>query len=79
MKYEEYIKKYQHQIEEAKKFMQTHSFKSIQKFINSEEYKRSLEIIKKRNELVHKNILSEIEAMQEEILKAVYENKKQVK
>jgi len=70
MRYEDYIKKYQHQIEEARKIMQTPSFKPIQEFINSEEYKRSLEIIKKRNELVHKNILSEIELMQEEILKA---------
>lgn len=76
MRYEDYIKKYQHQIEEARKITQTPYFKHIQEFINSKEYKRSLEIIKKRNELVHKNILSEIELMQEEILKAANANKK---
>ena len=76
MKYEDYIKKYQHQIEKAREVMQTPSFKRIQEFINSEEYKRSLEIIKKRNELVHKNILLEIELMQEEILKAANADKK---
>jgi len=70
MKYEDYIRKYQHQIEEARKIMKTPSFKRIQEFINSEEYKKNLEIIKKRDKLVHKNILLEIESMQEEILKA---------
>jgi len=67
MKYEDYIKKYQHQIEEAKKTIQTPSFKDVQEFINSEEYKRNLKIIKKRNELAHKNILLEIDLMQNKL------------
>jgi len=40
MRYEDYIKKYQHQIEEARKIMQTPSFKRIEEFINSEDYKK---------------------------------------
>jgi len=65
MKYEDYIQKYKREIEEEKAML-----KNIYEFITSQEYKENLEIIKKRDEVIHKNIISEIEFIQNKILKA---------
>ena len=65
MKYEDYIQKYKREIEEEKAML-----KNIYEFITSQEYKKNLEIMKKRDEVIHKNIISEIEFIQNKILKA---------
>jgi len=62
MKYEDYMKKYQHQIKEARKTIQM--FQDI-----PEENKRNLETIKERNRIAHQNILEEIETMQHKVFK----------
>ncbi len=65
MTYHEYIKKYKEQILEIKKMLDNDSFKKVDEYIKSKEFKANLQVIKEKERYIHKDILKNIEKMQQ--------------
>ena len=71
MSYEDYIKKHQQQIDQAKKALESPVLKQTLEYVKSEEFKKSMKKIKEQEKLIHKNIIETIETLQNNLIRKV--------
>ena len=55
-------------LEEAQRFVNSKEYEKIQRFTKSEEFKKAKAKLLETEEVVHKDILQQIDAMQDKIL-----------
>ena len=67
MSYEDYIKKFQYQINQAKQSLENPAFKQTLEYLKSDEYKEKIAIIKQKEKIIHKDIIQKIEFLQNNI------------
>lgn len=54
-------------LEQASKFQKSSKYKQIQAFVSSDRYQNAKKQLKKRDEVIHENILANIQRLQDNL------------